>query len=710
MPVRHAILPLLLVNAFAVAQDEAAAALRRLLRERDDAPVESIELIGKQRTRETALGLLEAYDKVATLLFKREILRALHGFANVPDAQQPVLDKFAEVAGTTQEDEQRDLAIRGLGLSPTIGKQLLKKIVDTEKMPDAVREPAMREHVRLAKPDDAEWYRFLWNLEQKQRKDSAGGIKAPELNTIRELAFTGLAPSLKEDEFVETLKRELDPKIRRAALDAMYRQRLPKAADEAERLLERVDYPGVDRAEAATIVAQLKGAKAAATFIKLAKKRDVTPEDLRLRMAQLLAESDDDSVKKQAAKLIGKGKAHEKVFAIMANAKSDDPKVLAAVRKELADEELEVRRAAAEVLGLHRDRESLEPLRKLLANKQQPGDVRIAIEAIHRIEGPVTAWLNELAGFCASPDRDVRNAAIAVLGTTHDKRQIEPLLAGLANDDWSTRFVAIDALVELRDKAAVPKLIERMATESGRLKKHLAEALWQLTAQPHEENVDRWRAWWAEAGKDFQVASEKELDQATKDRERRRLTQRTVSQAQFFGIKVESHRVIFILDVSGSMLESMYGRTFNDHPASRIDVAKQELTGAIEHLEAGALFNVYAFSNGVARWQKDGIGVSTTQDKQDALTWVQRLGASGGTNLYDSIAAAFEDKDVDTIFILSDGEPTSGAVTDPYRIREEVAFWNQHRRIKINTIAVGGNLEVLEWLAKDAGGIYRQMR
>ena len=71
---------------------------------------------------------------------------------------------------------------------------------------------------------------------------------------------------------------------------------------------------------------------------------------------------------------------------------------------------------------------------------------------------------------------------------------------------------------------------------------------------------------------------------------------------------------------------------------------------------------------------------------------------------------AFQDQDVDTIFVLSDGEPTTGEVIDPHRIREDVRRWNKHRGIKIHTIAIGGNLEVLEWLAKDAGGTYRQMR
>ena len=54
--------------------------------------------------------------------------------------------------------------------------------------------------------------------------------------------------------------------------------------------------------------------------------------------------------------------------------------------------------------------------------------------------------------------------------------------------------------------------------------------------------------------------------------------------------------------------------------------------------------------------------------------------------------------------------PTVGAVIDPHRIREDVAFWNKHRKIKIHTVAVGGSLEILEWLAEDSGGKHIKMR
>ena len=699
----------LLLGCSLLAQGDTAEQIRQLHREKDDADLALVEKIGGARSREAAEGLVLAYDKCVTLLFRREIVKVLAWFANLPESQQPALDKLAQVAGASEEEELRLSALRGLGQSPTLGKQLLRRIIDSQAL-DELREPAMVEHVRMADAADADWYRSIWNLENKQRKDENGDIRPQELHAIRQLAFRGALPQLAEAELLEALKREADPKIRREALAWLERQRSAKAAEMADMVLQRVTYNGTERALAARMVAEAKGDKAMADFVKLAKKRDVTPEDLRREMARLISVWDDPKVQKRAAALLGKGKAHEKVFALYATIKNDDPKVIATVRKGLKDKEVEVRRAAGEALAARRDRGSLPALRELLASPAGPEDVRIAIESIDAIEGPMSAWLKELADFTTHQDRDVRNAAVAVLGAARDKRQLQPLMVALEHPDWSTRLLAIEAMAGLKQAETVGALVARMSKETGRIKKQLAETLWQLTAQPFEEDEGKWSAWWQTAKPDFKVATSEELDAAAKARERKRLTQRTVSKAKFFGIKVESHRVIFVLDVSGSMMESMYGREFNGRPAARIDVAKQELSKAIENLDAGALFNIFTFSSGVARWQVDGIGVNNAQNRKDALTWVERLGAAGGTNLYDSVRDAFADPDVDTMFILSDGEPTAGDVLDPFRIREDVARWNRHRHIKLHTIAIGGNLEVLEWLAKDAGGTYRQMR
>ncbi|MBX3464897.1 MAG: HEAT repeat domain-containing protein [Planctomycetes bacterium] len=691
------------------AQEPVAAQIDELLRHKDDAPVELVDRIAASRTREAALGLAKALDGVGSLRLRREIVRALGQFATVPEAEQPALQKLADVAGTEEEEELRLEALAGLGRSATIGKALLQKLVDAE-LPDVVREPALARHVELASQADAEWYRRIWNLEQQQRKDAKGNLQAPELNSIRLLAFRGLLPWLGEDELVATLKREIQPKIRRLALLRLHQQAMPRATEMAAWVLDRVDFPGADRAEAARILVDRTGAKVVPTFLDLMRKRDVTPDDLREAMARLLAELGDEATDKRLAKLIGRGKPHEQVFVLLATARNQDPKFLAAVRKGLVDEAKEVRRATAAVLGERRDREALPELRAMLQKPRDPEDVRLALEAITAIEGFSSAWLRELGGYAGHADRDVRNTAIEAIGRARDRRQLDVLVAALAHADWSTRLSAVEALQSLQHKDGVAALVGRLGAENGRLRRRIAEALWRLTAQPFGEDPAAWLAWWEAAGSSFQVASEKELDRAERERERRRLDARTAASPKFFGLRVESRRVVFVVDVSGSMLESMYGRYVGRRGATRIDVARQELRRAIERLEPGTLFNVMAFASSVACWRKEGVAVCDAATRASALEWVDRLGAAGATNLFDSLQLAFADPDVDTIYVMSDGEPTNGAIVDPHRIRREVASWNKHRKIVLHAIAIGGNLEVLEWLAKDAGGTYVQMR
>jgi hypothetical protein len=65
---------------------------------------------------------------------------------------------------------------------------------------------------------------------------------------------------------------------------------------------------------------------------------------------------------------------------------------------------------------------------------------------------------------------------------------------------------------------------------------------------------------------------------------------------------------------------------------------------------------------------------------------------------------------VDTVFVLSDGEPSGGAITDPAGIRAAVAEWNSGRGVVIHTVSIGGGLPILEWLAQDSGGSFTRVR
>jgi len=691
------------------AQDGVEAAIAELRKKADDADLALVQRVASARTRAAAEGLVAAFDAMSSILMQREIAYALAEFAGAADAEVPALEKLAAIASGVEAAEVRQAALRGLAKGGQLGKHLLRRIVDSEA-PDLVREPALREHVALATAEDVAWYKQLWNPRQERRKYADGTVQPPELPAIRELAFEGVADHLGEDELVEALRVETHPKIRRAALRKMFQRKMPKTAEMAKWLMERVDFPGVDRAEGARILVDCVGAKAVGPFLDLAKKRDVTPEDLRREMARLIGEVADEATDKRLVKLIGKGKAHERAFVLYATQHVDDPKAVAAMRKELQAPDPEVRRAAAAVLGKRKDAESVPILRTMLQKAKDPADRRLAVEALGAIEGRSPTWVAELVTLAAHPESQVRNAAIEQLAATHDSKHLPVLFTALEHEDWSTRFTAVQALESMRSAAAVGKLIERLEHEKGRLRSRIAEALWRLTGKPFEDSTTSWKQWWQAEGSKFRVVSPEEFAKAEQEREKRRLAARTQGGAKFFGIRIESHRVLFILDTSGSMLESLYGRSFGKGGASRIEVAKQELSQAIRNLDEGALFNVMVFSTGVDRWLRSGIAASSEATREEALTWVERLGAAGATNLFDALKLAFSDPDVDTILLLSDGEPTSGEITDPFRIREEVAFWNKHRRVRIDTIAIGGTLEILEWLAADSGGTHVRLR
>jgi hypothetical protein len=60
----------------------------------------------------------------------------------------------------------------------------------------------------------------------------------------------------------------------------------------------------------------------------------------------------------------------------------------------------------------------------------------------------------------------------------------------------------------------------------------------------------------------------------------------------------------------------------------------------------------------------------------------------GMTNTYGALEAAFSDKAVDTIYFLSDGNPTTGTTVNHQEILTAVRRWNQGRNVHIYTIGL----------------------
>ena len=84
----------------------------------------------------------------------------------------------------------------------------------------------------------------------------------------------------------------------------------------------------------------------------------------------------------------------------------------------------------------------------------------------------------------------------------------------------------------------------------------------------------------------------------------------------------------------------------------------------------------------------------------------------GRTNIYDSLVLAFEDPQVDTLVLVTDGAPSEGARTTRTAILEGLRAMNRHRLIRVHTVEIGARNTSRRWrgflrdIAEATGGHY----
>jgi len=231
----------------------------------------------------------------------------------------------------------------------------------------------------------------------------------------------------------------------------------------------------------------------------------------------------------------------------------------------------------------------------------------------------------------------------------------------------------------------VPLLIDLLDQLTGRLAWETGRALATLTGMNLGLRSKSWKRWWGDHRDTF-TPPDPELARWTE-------VEPTGETFAFYGIPVHSSRLAFVLDVSGSM----------DGP--KLWRLKDELTGILERLPEHALFNVIFFSDRAHPW-KDRLQRLNERNRTAAIEEVKERSAGGGTNLWDGLVEAFEDEEIDTIYLLSDGEPTAGAVTSLAGICDRITEMNRSRRVVIHVVLIGMKSGDLERLALDSGGTY----
>ena len=274
-------------------------------------------------------------------------------------------------------------------------------------------------------------------------------------------------------------------------------------------------------------------------------------------------------------------------------------------------------------------------------------------------------------------------------------------LVKLSEQPWFDRVFAarraiVQALARIEEPEAIDALISLLARAQGEVRGDIARRLTAVSGKPYALDADRWREW-RKASRDSDSSySSRELRPAP-------VYAPLVAAApsHYYGLPIYAQRLVFVLDTSGSM------------SGLRLAAAQRELLQAIGSLPAGVGFNVLVFNQGVVAWQEQ-LAPASPENKALAAAFVMSQHAFGATWTYDALAAAF-DFDAESIYLLTDGEPCGGTITNPAAIVAVLAKLNHARRVTINSIGVGVGLPgspfdvFLQALAVQNYGEYRRV-
>ena len=154
------------------------------------------------------------------------------------------------------------------------------------------------------------------------------------------------------------------------------------------------------------------------------------------------------------------------------------------------------------------------------------------------------------------------------------------------------------------------------------------------------------------------------------------------------------------------MKHVVYGRT-------RLERAQGELIAAVNGLDEQVEFGILVFDEQVRAW-RDNLVEATDENKRSAIRFVERLAAGSSTNTYAALRKSLDfDPQLEAIFILTDGKPTTGQIVDHPTILMDILRRNEVNNITINAIAVAVEplmATFLQNLTEPSNGEFKEVR
>jgi len=739
-------------ETFALAIDETEELIGRIRLLGDRVSVDVLVRLAKIGTPAALAGFEFALDGEAlkSPVARARALRALGGFAKNKDLGGRMREMLADQAANARSSIEGLAALDTLASSGGIAREWLKRIVESPA-PTLVRVRALELHAKDFEAEDRDFYQELWetsNLapatppsdprrsDDAEATEAAAPVVGPPLRAFGPIAFEVLAKKL-DEAALRTAMDHTNTRVRSAAMLELADRGDKTMPARARQCFLNSSYAAHERAAAAFVYGKIAGWED--VLAELARSLDTRSSDggrtlpdtrpgidFSNALADLLAQRGEPSFVPAVAEALEKNieLAIVRAFCARAIGRSTDKSADKLLREFLEDEDLTVRVAALRTLALR----GTDGARKLLdsarSKAQTDAERGILVELTTELFGGDPKWIAELVSLAKGAPSTTKNAALTSLARIGG--DYEALFAeALVNEvPWGTQSAALSALRDLRSREAIDELVLALARLDSRAADESMEMLRQMTGERFR-GAEAWKRWWSDHRATFTPLTAQEYADLIANREleaERDAGDSGRTLATFFGVELESERLAFVIDASGSMREPIGprsggggtpgtgGGSGGDRRApqggTRMEVAKNELLHFMRQLPETALVNVVRFSDGADRWSDTLKSVANEKSFASIRAFVERMAPEGGTNVHGALQLAFADPDVDTIMFLSDGTPSVGEVLDIRLIADHVRIWNANRGVRIHIISIGVDQPVLQALAEESGGSY----
>jgi HEAT repeat protein len=502
-------------------------------------------------------------------------------------------------------------------------------------------------------------------------------------DALRARAFAGLMafPLAGTEALWREVLEDPDPEVRRRAYRKLAPLKDRKVLDLTRKVIQGGLETGPVLVDAIAAWRAQGGPEAVKLFLAAAASGDA---EVRAAVVEALGAAEGDRMAEAVCDGLRDPRKPVRLAVVGALALLKYARAMQNLETALRDKEPEVRMAAVEAIAARKDPRSEEVLRRE-AQKSEGETVHAAIRALGGY--PSEETLKFLGKLSAQGAIEPRVTALETLGALERPDLLPVFAQALKSREWPARVVAVRQVARLKTKESVDLLVERMGREEGRLLSDIAEALQKLTGKGYITSAAHWKDWWA-VNRDAFVPGAAEAPAGG------------VGVTTYHGVPVTSLRIIFCLDVSGSMDSSPTGAKGEE---TRLTMAKKELSRVLSSLDRAAQVNLVFFEDRVEPWMRQLVQVKP--NLQAALRRIESARTKGTTNIFDTLELCFTDPAVDTIYLLSDGEPNMGKFTDAGDILREVRRMNRARQIVIHTISLGPS-EFMRKLAEENWGRY----